>query len=109
MTAAWSGPLPPPVVLEQFNQVVENGAERIFAAWEGETEHRHKMEEYDLRALTMEGVIGKVFAFIFVISALVLCGFCVWMNATWIAAVLGSGIIGTVVWAFVQTNRPKKP
>jgi uncharacterized membrane protein len=27
----WSGPLPPPAVLEKFSQIIPNGAERIVA------------------------------------------------------------------------------
>jgi len=29
VSARWQGPIPPPALIEQYNQVVENGAERI--------------------------------------------------------------------------------
>lgn len=32
----WSGPLPPPAALEQFNSIIDNGAERIFKMAEAE-------------------------------------------------------------------------
>ncbi|WP_366513917.1 DUF2335 domain-containing protein [Planktotalea sp.] len=45
---AWSGPLPPPAVLGQFDSVVDNGAERIFRSWESETAHRQSMAQREL-------------------------------------------------------------
>lgn len=96
----WSGPLPPPQVLASFNDIVPNGAERIIAAWEKETAHRHKM---DMRTST-ESILGKVFALVFVITALAICGFTAYIGATWVSAVLGGGVIASVVWAFVRVN-----
>lgn len=102
---AWSGPLPPPAVLEQFNGVVQNGAERIFSAWEKETEHRHGLERSDLRWSIFEGIFGKVLAFIFVMAAFALAAYCAAIGATWLAGLFGAGVIAAVVWAFVKTNR----
>jgi len=44
IAAEWSGPLPPPSALEQFNAVVPNGAERVFKMAELEQAHRIEME-----------------------------------------------------------------
>jgi uncharacterized membrane protein len=46
----WSGPLPPPGALEQFNQIIPNGAERIMRMVELEQEHRIKYEDDGLKA-----------------------------------------------------------
>lgn len=107
--AAWSGPLPPPSILEQFNDVVENGAERIVSAWEGETAHRQDMERRELSYFGRDSILGKVFAFIFVITAL---GGSLWAavnGAEIFATVLGGGTIASVVWAFVKTTRVGDP
>jgi uncharacterized membrane protein len=105
VTAAWSGPLTPPSVLKDFDDVVPNGAARIFAAWESETEHRHGMERRNLMLAAADAIIGKVFAFIFVITALSACIYMATVGQEWVAAVLGGGTIASVVWAFVRTNR----
>ncbi|MCL2659595.1 MAG: DUF2335 domain-containing protein [Acidobacteriaceae bacterium] len=39
-----SGPLPPPDVLTQYDQVVPNGAERIMAMAEQQSRHRIELE-----------------------------------------------------------------
>lgn len=101
----WAGPLPPPAILEQFNEVAENGAERIFRQWEDESSHRRSMERRDLTWSIAEGFFGKALAFIFVMAALALAAYAVAQGATWLAAFLAAGTIGAVVAAFVATNR----
>lgn len=40
----WSGPLPPPGALQQFNEIIPHGAERIMAMVEQEQNHRIQYE-----------------------------------------------------------------
>jgi uncharacterized membrane protein len=40
----WSGPLPHPNALAQFNQIIPNGADRIMAMVEEEQKHRIQYE-----------------------------------------------------------------
>lgn len=46
----WSGPLPPPAALAQFNDIIPNGAERIMAMVETEQAHRIASESKVLAA-----------------------------------------------------------
>jgi uncharacterized membrane protein len=103
----WEAPLPPPSVLDEFNHVVPNGAERIVRAWELESEHRRQIERTEQRAYYRDMMTGKVFALIFVLAALGMAGFAAFVGAQWLGAILGTGTIASVVWAFVQ--RQKKP
>lgn len=50
VSANWSGPLPPPGALQQFNVIIPNGAERIMAMVEQEQAHRIAIESKALRA-----------------------------------------------------------
>jgi uncharacterized membrane protein len=45
--------------LNDFNRVVDNGAERIFTAWEAETNHLHKLETRDLSLVGWDALMGK--------------------------------------------------
>lgn len=101
----WKAPLPPPAVLEEFNRVVDNGAERIVKAWEDETAHRRKMERDELRKFYGDARLGKFFAFLFVLAALGVAAFAAWIGAEWLGVVLGAGTIGSVVWGFVQGKK----
>ena len=44
VSASYSGPLPPPAQLEQYNQIVPGAAERLLAMVEREQRHRHSVE-----------------------------------------------------------------
>lgn len=105
---AWSGPLPPPSVLADFGNVVENGAERIMIAWEAETAHRRKIEIDSLRFSFLDSMFGKISALIFVLAALGVTAYSASIGAQWIGVVLGGGVIGSVVWAFVNASKSKK-
>lgn len=45
----WSGPLPPPAALQQFNDIIPNGAERIMSMVEQEQMHRMAYESARLQ------------------------------------------------------------
>ena len=44
MEASYAGPLPHPVLLRQFNEMIPNGADRIMKVFEGQSYHRIKIE-----------------------------------------------------------------
>lgn len=60
VSAQWAGPLPPPNVLSGFNDVVENGAERVFRMAEKEQEHRISYERAELEATRRDFRRGQV-------------------------------------------------
>lgn len=46
----WSGPLPPPGALRQFDEIIPNGADRILRMVEAEQSHRQELENVAVRA-----------------------------------------------------------
>lgn len=104
---SWEGPLPPPSVLEEFNRIVPNGAERIIRSWEEETQHRRDLDKAEHSKFWRDAMVGKIFAFLFVIAALAVAAFAAYLGAEWLAVVLGAGTITSVVWAFVHGKKPK--
>lgn len=50
VSQAWSGPLPPPAALAQFNDIIPNGADRIMLMIEREQEHRLRYDDTMLTA-----------------------------------------------------------
>jgi len=107
-TAWWQGPLPPPAALRGFDDVVPGLAERIATAWEVESAHRREIEKTDQRDFYRDMLTGKVFALIFVLSALALAGLCAWLDQPWLGGIIGGGTIGAVVWAFARSQQRNK-
>ena len=101
----WAGPLPPPQVLEQFNQVIPDGAARIVREWEAESEHRRQWERKALDAQIREGLLARILAFAFALAALGTAGYCAYLGQPWPAAVIGGGTIAAVVTAMLYSRR----
>lgn len=60
----FAGPLPPPGLLAKYNEVVPNGAERIFAMAERQSAHRESMEAQVVTGNLARQREGAWFAFI---------------------------------------------
>ena len=104
-TEHWSGPLPSPEALSRFNEVVENGAERIMRGWEIESDHRRAMENAAVRAEIWERIIARVSAAAFAFGALALSAYAASIDQATVASVVGGSTIAAVVAAMVYTRR----
>lgn len=67
---AFHGPLPPPTVLAEYNQIIPNGAERILAMAERQQAHRHALESTVVNGNTANERRGQQFAFIIAMTAI---------------------------------------
>ncbi len=77
ISARWSGPLPPPAQLEEFERIVPGGAERVFAQFEAEGDHRRAMEAQNVKFVIRDRHIGQVLAVIYALGAFGLTAFAI--------------------------------
>jgi uncharacterized membrane protein len=92
--------MPPPEIVRGYNDVIENGAERLFRQFELEAEHRRDLQR---RAQTHNLIIalsGRTAALVFSLSALGVATLALHWGYPWPAAVIGGSTIGLVVAAF---------
>ena len=68
---SFSGPLPPPSLLAQYNEIIPNGAERMLAMAEKQASHRENLETQVIKNNLARQREGSWFAFILVLVALV--------------------------------------
>lgn len=59
-----SGPIPSPETIVEYDNIIPNGAERIMAMAEKQSNHRQKMESDVIRSQNKQSERGQVFAFI---------------------------------------------
>lgn len=59
ITASWTGPLPPPQALQQFDNIIPGGAERILAMAEQQQSARILYEQTVLNASVKEASRGQ--------------------------------------------------
>ena len=105
----WKAPLPPPQVIAQFDDVVENGAERVFSQFEIEAKHRRTMEANTVRSQFRDLLVGKNFALIFVLGMIITAVYAISEGYPWLAAFLGASVLGSVVWGFVRMVGDGRP
>jgi uncharacterized membrane protein len=70
VSAGWSGPLPPPAALDEFNRIVPGAAERIFAQFEAEGAHRRELELRQSKFLVRDVHVGQFLAGLFAMGGL---------------------------------------
>jgi uncharacterized membrane protein len=104
----FSGPLPPPEILGQYNEIVPGLADRIVKMAESQSSHRQKLES---RVVWFDGIrtmFGLIFGLVVALAGivggaeLILGGH----SLTGLASILLP--LGAIVGAFVYQQRPKK-
>lgn len=90
---SWQGPIPPPGVLRELNDIVPNGAARVFEEAESETKHRQMMERREQLFPLIEGIAARLFALIFALGCLAASAYAASIGAYWPATLLGGAMI----------------
>ena len=62
-----SGPLPPPSILRGYEDALPGSPERIMKLVENEADHRHKMDERQLRIESRDRLLGIIISVIITI------------------------------------------
>ncbi len=97
VTEQFSGPIPPPDVLERYNQIAPGAANRIIAMAEQETGHRRDMELSILSNEYREARMGQICAVIIGSLAIITGGITAVSGAQWAGlAIGGCGVVGLV-------------
>lgn len=60
----FSGPLPPPEILEKYDRVLPGAAERIFVMAEQQAQHRRQLEAVVIRSDTINAKLGLWLGFL---------------------------------------------
>lgn len=59
----YRGPSPPPDYLKEIDEVIENGAERVFKKFEQQSDHRREIETKVITSQISQSSRGQVFGF----------------------------------------------
>lgn len=97
----YSGPLPQPESLAQYDQIVPGAAERIIKMAEKEMEHRHRVEDSMTRSAIRSTFLGIIFAFM---SVLILSGsvvYALYRGFDTVAGYIAVGSIAAVAGVFI--------
>ena len=104
----YSGPLPPPEQLIQYNNAVPNAADRILKMTERQLEHRIRCEELIVKTLTRNDTYGLICGFVMGMTT-VICGtLLAWHGSSLTGFGLCIAGIGTLIGVFMHKEKPEK-
>jgi uncharacterized membrane protein len=98
VSANWSGPLPPPGALQQFDAIIPNGAERIMGMVEREQQHRIEMDKATVKAEIFDTIGGKVLGAVMMLAAVAAAVYTASIGAHWAVSV---AIVGVPITALI--------
>lgn len=106
-SSIFSGPFPPPAILDGYGEVDASFPPRIFRMGEIEQEHRHGMDRNALRAESRNSLLGIVSGFVVALSGLATTAWIAYLGHPAAAAVLGTVDLVSLVGVFIYGTRAK--
>jgi uncharacterized membrane protein len=103
-----AGPLPDPNELAAYNQVIENGADRILKMAEAQSAHRIRIESCVVQSQQRQAFIGQLSGLVIGISGLSLATYASVNGQPWFGAAIGGATLGSLVKAFLATRETQK-
>lgn len=95
--SAYSGPLPHPNHLRQYENIKPGFAERIFARMEAEQKHRHRIELDEAKVDNRNATCGLFLGFVVSVALIGSAIYCAMIGATAIGvALVGASALGLV-------------
>jgi len=100
----FSGPLPPPAVLKQYDDVAPGSAERIIKKFESQTEHRIKLESIVVWTGSIKELGGLVCGFIIAMTAIIGGIYTALQGLPFLGGSLSFSGLAALVGAFLMTT-----
>lgn len=111
----FSGPIPPPTILDGYERILPGAAERIMKLAEDEARHRRSVEiltrKAEIRLAKGEHYqiyLAQLLAFIITIAFVIGSVFLLYNGKALTGSLLASGALAAVVAAFLAKGRQKK-
>ena len=106
--STFNGPIPPPELLQGYNEVVQNGADRIVTMAEKQSHHRMQLENHAIREELKQSRLGQVYGFILGIVGLGLATILAILDHEAIAGIFGTTTIIGLVTVFVLGKKSQR-
>lgn len=104
----FTGPLPHPAILAQYNNSVPGGAERIIAMAERNQQHRHDIESLVVRGGLSAQRNGQWFGLLVALTGMIGSIWLVSQGHEWGGATIGTIDVAGLVSLFIYSHESKK-
>jgi uncharacterized membrane protein len=110
--SSFSGPLPPPEILEKYDQVYPGAAKIILDAFQSQGDHRQSLERTVVKQGSRDSLIGLIFAFIIGMTTILSGAYCITIGQPYAGAFLGgsglTGLVGTFIYGSRQRRQERE-
>jgi len=103
----FSGPIPPPEILDKYNSIIPNGAERIMSMAERQSAHRIMQEAKVISASSRDSFLGIVSGLIISTAAFIIAGFGFYLGHPVAAATICTVDLAAIVGVFIYGTKSK--
>jgi uncharacterized membrane protein len=104
----FSGPLPPPEIIKEYDKIVKNGAERIFQMAEKEQSHAIHLENYITKKRLAQIDRGSFFSFTLGLAGIISSAYLATLGHDWLAGIIATTTIGSLACAFIIGEKSQK-
>ncbi len=103
-----SGPLPAPETLQEYNEMIPNGAERIMKMAENQQLHRHELEKTVIPGQVNQSRNGQWFGFILGLIGLGCGTFLAYSGQPYVGGIIAGTTVVSLVSVFVIGKRAQR-
>lgn len=97
----FQGPLPPPSMLQHYQQIQPDLVERIISLTEREASHRHDMDRRQHNSLDKEVFRGQMVGATVALTSLAVAAFALWLGHATTAGIIGGTTVVGLASVFV--------
>jgi len=106
--STFSGPLPPPEILEHYNRIIPNSADRLLKIVELQSEHRRTCEAKGLDAGISIAKRGQILAFVLSLVGFGTAILCAYLDQPVPSTVIGGGTLIGLASLFIKGRTHKR-
>ena len=103
-----SGPIPPPQILQQYNAIVPNAAERILSMAEKQSDHRMNLERKVIDSNVVKSYLGMAAGTLIALYGLYVAKEIAISGNPATAGIIATLDIGGLIWVAVNNTRTQK-
>ena len=104
VSQSYSGPIPPPQILEEFERIIPGAAERILHMAEENGKHQREMERSALNMVASTTRRGQHYGLLIGLTAFITCIVALWLGSEKTAMAIGGVTIIGLVTVFVTSR-----
>ena len=102
------GPIPSPLEMAKYEEIIPGAAERILAMAERQAKHRQNLESTVVKRSVQDQRLGIIFAFAITITTLAVAALCVSWGHEIVGAIIGTSGVGSIITAFIYGTRSNR-